>query len=191
MFPMHLRFSSILGYEVGDEETGEVLGKVRGILVHPDTGKVEGFFVRTRGMFSVPLFLASMDIRRWGSRIHVRHHDVLVPIGEHIRLQSLLEEKRPVLGQLIRTERGKTLGHCRDLEFDTEQSILLRLYLRRFFREAPPIPASDILEVRRDAIIVRDPKRPQPAKEPTAAEVATAVIESLQEPVQAMHGREP
>ena len=168
-----MRFTASLGLPVLEQETAEVLGRISGMLLHPDTGRVEGFFVRTEGFFShEDLFLSPLDIVHWGMRIIVRNRDALSPPEERVRLQPLLDGKRPVLGQPIVTQRGRPLGRCSDVQFSTRDYVLQWLFPRRFFRWGLPIPASQILEVRLDAIVVREPSVGVQEKEAQQEEIA-------------------
>lgn len=147
-----------------ESESGSVLGTIGGIVLHPDTGIVEAFTVRVpAGMFSHrDLLLLPMDILHWGLRVVVRHGDVLAEPEDVVRLQPLLAGNRPVLGQRMVTESGRRLGRCGDLQFSTKDFRLEWLFPRRFLRwPQVPVPASQILEVRRDAIVVRDAVVPQ------------------------------
>lgn len=162
---MHVRFTMTVGIPVVDEDPGEELGRIRGILIHPDTGKVEGFFVGQQGLLqSADLFLASEDIRRWGLRIVVRGAHVLSPVEERIRLQPVLEEGRTLLGQRILTDTGRALGRCGDVQFSTELFVTEWIWPRKLWKWGTPFPLSQVLEVRKDAIIVRDPSASVPEK---------------------------
>ena len=77
---MHMRFTTVLGVSVVEEESSEQIGVLSGILLNPDNGKIEGFFVTTPGfLHSETLFLSSLDIRSWGVRITVLDRSVLSP----------------------------------------------------------------------------------------------------------------
>ncbi|MBI3331676.1 hypothetical protein HYZ99_01820 [Candidatus Peregrinibacteria bacterium] len=180
---MHVRFSTCIGFPVTEDGTEEHLGSLIGILIHPDTGKVEGFFVRRAGLFgSDQLFLSTMDILRWGMRVDIRSEDALSTVDEHIRLQPLLLDRRPVLGQKIRTESGLKIGTCRDVQFDTRHFVLEWLFPKKFFRWGTPLPLVSVSEVRRDAIIIRDVL----AKEPSApAEAGAPLIPQFPEVAEA------
>jgi hypothetical protein len=162
------------GMPVTAGDVPDAFGLLSGIVIHPDTAKVEGFFVTVRvGMFSsMQLYLSTLDIQRWGTSVVARSIDALAPVDEVIRVQQLLEEERPILGQQIRTKAGATIGRCMDLQFDTTHFMMEWIFPKRFFRWGIALPSSDILEVRRDAIIVRDPlpaieqEAPTPADEP-------------------------
>lgn len=176
---MHLRFSTCVGVAVLDEATDEPLALISGVLVHPDTGKIEGFFVRTPGMFrGQELFLASQDIAHWGMHVRVRHADALSPLEDRIRLTTLLEDGRTVLGQTIVNESGVRLGTCADIQFDTTHFMLEWLFPKLLWRWKPPVPASAIVEVRAQQIVVRDAK----VKEPSRPMKVLKKIDELTEP---------
>ena len=146
------------GMPVLEQGSPAVLGKIAGILLHPDQGKVEGFFVRLDGFWRKDeLFLASSDIRHWGTQVRVRDADALSPLEDRIRLLSLIEDGRTLLGQPILTETGRHLGTCRDVQFETLTFMVEWLFPKRFFRWGTAVQASAIVQVRPDAIIVRDP----------------------------------
>ncbi|MFH1444598.1 MAG: hypothetical protein ABIG34_04405 [Candidatus Peregrinibacteria bacterium] len=176
---MQLRFSTCIGIPVKAEDTDEVVGSISGILLHPDRGTVEGFFVKVPSFFATTsLFLSAFDIIHFGRRILVRDHDRIGPMEDFLRVQSLLSDPRTVLGQHIRTESGLSIGQCRDVQFDTSTFRLTWIFSKRFFRWRAPISARDILEVRPEAIIVRDP--PAMAKEKTLA------VEDVKTPLAAL-----
>ncbi len=155
---MHVRFSSCLGTHVLEDGSEEELGLITGILIHPDTGKVEGFFVRSKKFWRAEEdFLASADIAHWGLAVRVRDADVLSPIEDRIRLMSVAEDGRAILGQKMLTESGTSLGICRDVQFETKTFMVEWFFPKRYFRWRPAIPFSAIVEVRVDGIVVRDP----------------------------------
>ncbi len=175
---MHVRFSHCVGAPVVEDGTEEFLGSLSGILIHPDTGAIEGFFVKVSKFFGgEELFLSGLDIVRWGTRIAVSSSDVLSPVEDRIRLQTLLSDPRPILGQRIRTESGENLGRCRDVQFDTEAMRIEWLFPKRFVYSGVALPVSEIVEVREDGIIVRDPM-PR-VKEPVAEASPVAPLPSL------------
>ena len=184
---MHVRYSTSRGLPVFDEHAGQAVGTIDGILVHPDSGRIEGFFVRVpRFLFAAEeYFLPIFDIVHWGLKVAIRSADVLAVPQEFLRVAPLLESGRPVLDQFIRTESGRTLGRCRDVQWNTKTLMLEWLFPRGWFRWSLPVPASAIVEVRREAIIVRDPAAA--AKEPleekkSLLEVLPDIAETIAQP---------
>lgn len=156
------------------EDTEETVGTLSGILLHPDRGTVEGFFVHTPGFFSSSSsFLSAYDVAHFGRFILVRDHDRIAAPADFLRAQPLLRDPRTVLGQRIQSESGFGLGRCRDVQFETSSMRLEWLFPRKWWRWRDPISARDIVEVRPDAIIVRD--APAMAKEKQAAAEPTLV----------------
>lgn len=154
---MHVRFSTVIGLPVIDDSAEEEIASLSGILLNPDIGKVEGFFVHINGFFhSQELFLPVMDIVHWGNRVRVREAASLSPLEEFVRLNTLYTEGRSVIGQRIVTEAEVPLGMCRDVQFDTVTFYLEWIFPRRWWRWATPLPSSSIVLVRPDAVVVRD-----------------------------------
>ncbi len=157
---MHARFSMVRGMSVLSEEDDELLGIVDGILLHPDTGTVEGFFIATGGiLFAETLFLDARDILQWGTAIRTRDADRLTPPEEVLRLTELLADPRTVLGQKILTEKDhRSLGTCVDVQFSTTFFTLEWLFPKKFFHFKKPVPASCIVEITEEGIIIREPE---------------------------------
>ncbi|MBM3231287.1 hypothetical protein FJZ28_03080 [Candidatus Peregrinibacteria bacterium] len=154
---MHLRLSPCIGMPVVEEGTEDFLGSLSGVLIDPDVGRIEGMYVQIPGFFSQrELFCASQDILRFGTRVTVRSADAVCPQEEFIRLESLFRDPRTVLGQRIRTESGSYIGRCSDIQFETGGMRLEWIFPRRSFRWGLALPVSDIIEVKTDAIVVRD-----------------------------------
>jgi uncharacterized protein YrrD len=172
---MRVRFTASIGIPVREQHGGRVLGFVRGILIHPDTGAIEAFIVRSSGIIgSGDLVLLPIDILHWGATVTVRDDDVLAMPDDIIRLQSVLDGNRPVLGARIRTRSGKSLGCCRDIQFSTQFYRLEWIFPRKLFRWGQPIAAQNIVEVRTDGIVVKDVDEPVQVDVPIIATPETA-----------------
>lgn len=152
--------------EVVEEDAATLLGSITGIVIHPDTAKVEGFYVQSKRIFAgaETLFIASSDICRWGTRVTIRHADMLGPLEDRVRLQSLVSEGRPVLGQSVVTESGTRLGTCADVQFDTLHFMVEWLFPRTWWSHGTPVPVTQVIEVRKDVIIVKDTVLPEDEK---------------------------
>ena len=177
---MPVRFNSCIGTPVLEEGGDRALGVISGILIHPDTGKIEGFLVHVQGSAGKgDLFCSSADIIRWGTRVYLRNANRLAPPEDRIRLQSLLQDPRSVLGQKIRTETGSMLGRCADVQFNTDVMHIEWLFPRKFFRWGIALPVSDILEVTTAAIVVQDPLKKAHVKK-ERKEVSAGVLSEME-----------
>lgn len=154
-----------------DDRGDSALGTVSGLFLHPDLGTVEGLFVRGAG----EQFLAVQDIVHWGKTIVIRDEDVLSPLEERVRLVALWGEGRRVLDQKIITESGRILGRCRDVQFETVTFRLEWIFPRKFFRWGRALPASAILEVRPEGIMVRESELPAESVEVVTTVAADAI----------------
>jgi hypothetical protein len=141
--------------DVVAEAGQETVGRVAGILLNPDTAAVEGFFLFRDGERE-PLFLAAADVRRFGTVLTVADTSRVSPVEDRVRLRPLLQDKRPVLGQRVRTERGRNLGICRDIQIGTRSMRMEWLFPKRFWRWGVALPASAITEITEAAIVIRD-----------------------------------
>lgn len=156
----------VIGMPVVEDQADTTLGIVSGILLHPDTGVVTGFFVRDLRIFGgSEHFLGVADIIGWGTVIHIRSEDRLVLPEDIVRLSALLQDSRRILGQKIVTKKTKrTIGVCQDVQFDTRHFQLEWLFPRAWwFFAKTPVPASDIILVTKDAILIREQTMLQPA----------------------------
>lgn len=153
---MHVRLSTCLGMAIVAADTQEPIGTLESLLIHPDTGAVEGIRLSVGGAGQSARCVSSPDIVHWGLRIDVRDAEAVGPLEECVRFQDVLREGRTVLGQRMVTEGGRVLGRCADVQFDTERFQVEWLFPRTWFRWGAPLPVASILEVRPDAIVVRE-----------------------------------
>jgi uncharacterized protein YrrD len=171
-----------MGMPVVEESTGDVLGTLAGCLIQPDTGVIEGFIVKPSGLFfhGEPLFLSRFDIVHWGRVVRVRDHHCLTTPDEIIRLQPLLRDPRTVLGQRMRTEGGAALGTCRDVQLNTKTFVIEWLFPRAWLRWGLPVPVGEVVEIRPEVIVIRDPGKPKIVKreEPTLLEKIEELAEA-------------
>lgn len=158
---MHVRFSRALGTQVMEAGSGEIIGLISDILIQPNTGKIEGFFITLPSFFATePLFLSVLDIIHWGTRVTIRDPDALCPVSDLLRLQDLLDDDRIILGQKMITQSGRKIGVCKDVQFDTKKMRVEWLFPKKYFRWGTSLPASEIVEVTSDAIVMKDPSLP-------------------------------
>ncbi len=172
---MHVRFTTLVGMSVTDDRMEEDIGRICGILIHPDTAVIEGFFVSTSVFLQkCELFLSTADIVHLGSRVRIRDADRLAPLEDLVRLSALQADSRTVLHQKIVTQSGVKLGMCADVQLETKTFRIEWLFPKKWFRWRRPVAAASIVEVKTDAIVVRDPVIPLQVTE------AEAVLQALE-----------
>src|SRR3989344_5056065 len=174
---MHILHSTALGTEVIDETDHQLQGVVADLLLDPDRGKIVALLIASP-LSPDLLALQTQDIISWGQRIHIAEGERLGPPQEILRLEPFLEEKRKVLGQQIRTKSGVIMGKCADIQFNAERFNLEWIFPRKFLRKGIPLPATDILEVTEEAIIVKD-QTPKEEKAPVEERVEAPKLEPV------------
>ncbi len=171
---MQVRFSIARGQPVALDDSGEVLGMVKNILIDPDKGAVVGFFVSVAAGFtgSKSLFLSSNDILRWGTAAFIKRASALADPSDFLRVQPLLEDPRTVLGQQVVTKSGTRLGRCKDVQFDTLHFRLHWLFPKTLLHWSTPVAIADVIEITKQQITVRDPIVPITEEQVQVPEVA-------------------
>jgi hypothetical protein len=130
-------------------------------LLHPDTGVVEGVSLRARRWGSPLLAIRTDDLTRWtDEHLVVTRAEAISPVADFVRFQAWLTEGRTLVGQRVVTLGGRRLGRCRDVLFDDELLQLIAIVPRRWGIWQLPVRRHDVLEVRPQAIIVRDVELP-------------------------------
>ncbi len=151
------------GTSIVEDRSDSVVAKVSGVLCEPDRGEVVGFFVQSlTEPHAAVLFLSVQDIVAWGAYIHILDRDRLAEPSDLVRLRSLLTNGRRIIGQQIITRKRRTkIGVCRDIQFDTHHFRIEWIFPYKFFFFAQsPIAVKEIIEVKREYIIVKEPLRP-------------------------------
>jgi uncharacterized protein YrrD len=178
---MHLLRSAAIGTEVIDEQDHQIHGTVTDFVFDPDRGKLVAVLVDSPDSADL-LALQTQDIAAWGQRIHIKETDMLGVPDEILRLKPLFEDPRTIIGQYIKTKSGVAIGKCVDIQFDAAHFGIEWIFPRSFLKKGLPLPASDILEITKDAIIVKD-QTPKEEKEISWEKPAVSPMESLPQAV--------
>ena len=154
------QYSKIIGTHVLSFAEGDRLATVEDIIVHPDTGKVEGFWVKP---LTLPLSHAVLPwegVVAWKRNLYVKDDQAFAEPEEVIRIADILVRKTYFVGNRVKTESGKALGKVFDLDFDDRKMFLRYLFVGKsalFVRSATRfVPYDSILQVLPDVIVVKD-----------------------------------
>ena len=153
-------YLGIIGTHIVREEDGEVLALLKDIIINPDTGKIEAFWVKPMNHPFSDAILLTDDIIEWKKHIYVKDEKAISSPGDIIRIEEILSRNSLFIGNRVRTKKGENIGFVYDLEFDDRKFYLKKLYtqkiflifrydLRLFFYES-------IIEVLPEAIVVKD-----------------------------------
>jgi len=141
-------------------DEGQQMGKVRGVVVDPDN-------------FSVVALVT--DKQSWFGDYKVIPYENVVSIGEHAvtidkktnmekpsnipQISKLMKKKVPLMGGKVISESGTLLGIVEEFSFDTQTGKIKSIevsgkFIESFFRGKMSIPASSVITIGTDAIIV-------------------------------------
>lgn len=126
-------YKSILGAKVLEFDSGNLLGFVTGILIDPDTGMVEAFWVKALNLPLGKVILRSVDILELKKHLYVTSEKVLAQAEDVIRISEILRDGRVFLGNVVQSEAGRTYGYCDDISFDCVTFVLKKIHARRTF----------------------------------------------------------
>jgi sporulation protein YlmC with PRC-barrel domain len=150
---MKRHWSSIVGLPVFSAEEEKLLGRLRAVFVHPETGQILAFLV---GFLNV---VAPRDIRHWGKdKMEIASEEDLVKPEEILRIQEFGLRRTLLNGKKILTRSGKRLGRLKDFSIDTTTDSLATLDVSKRFLfwewAERSFPATDIREITERAIVL-------------------------------------
>lgn len=182
---MHIRLSMARGMKIVDDSTQQTVGILEDPLIDPDSGRIIGFFVTSLSLGESHLFLQTIDVVSWGTRIHILSADRLGPPHDFVRLTSRLEDPRRFLGQALRVHgTGRSLGTLVDVQFNTRHFVVEWLFPRKWLWTRQPLPASDIVEVTNEAIWMKEPLSPVQERSEEKKSLDVSVLQEVLPQVQ-------
>lgn len=154
-------FGSLVGAKVLEHSTGQLLALVSGIIVDPDTGMVEAFWVRPLTLPHKNAVLKTSDILEFKKHLYVKGDRVLAQAEDLIRISEILRDGRVFLGASVQNEAGASYGQCVNLTFDSQTYALKQIYTRKSIfglitTDERIFSYNDIVKVLPEAIIVND-----------------------------------
>lgn len=150
-------FSQLVGRPILCQEAGGPVARVFDLIFDPDTGVMVAVSVHPR----VREVVAAHDIKAWSPSIVIRDYDSITAPEDVVKVQQALRRRGPLFRSRVVTRSGKDLGRVVDYLVDLDADRLLKimvakLFLGIFVFNERIFPASDIVEMRPDRIIVRD-----------------------------------
>ena len=154
-------FRSLVGAKVLEYSSGQLLAMISGIVVDPDTGMVEAFWVKPLTLPYKNAILKTSDIVEFKKHLYVKGDRVLAQAEDLIRISEILEDGRVFLGAGVQSEGGNSYGKCINLTFDTQTYALKQIYSRKSILGLITLDErifsyNDIIKVLPESIIVND-----------------------------------
>ena len=149
------------------QTVGSPAGTVADYVLDPSTGKIVAYELSGRGEAR---FFSCVDVLKYyDDGILISDPDVLQPVSELLRVQSLLKPRVRLHKLKVVTEEGEKLGKAADCLVDTTGHFVAKLYVtpsmpKRIFTENMIIPRQHILEITPKQILVRHHHTPAASK---------------------------
>ncbi len=149
---------------------GALISRVLEVVVDPDTGKIAGFLLFPKGQ----KVLAPSDIVFWDQHIVVQDADDILETNEILKVKEVLAKHTPIIKNKVFTEDKIYLGTVMNFAIDTKHFVLTKIlvaktFLGIFSHDEKIITYNNIIEIRSDAIIVKNLKMPLRVKEQSTA----------------------
>ncbi len=145
--------------------SGMPAGRVGDIVIEPETGKVVGFLLAPRGQYVI----APADILFWEDNIFIHDQEDILETGEIIKVQQVLKKEIRIMYNRVFTEKGKYLGKVYDIGMNPKFYVMTKLAIAKnilglFPYDEKIIARGNILEIKKDRIIVKDVEATVPVK---------------------------
>lgn len=124
-------FKSMVGAKVLEFDSGNLLGTVSGIIVDPDSGIVEAFWVKPATLTVRNVILRTSDIVELKKNVYIKSDKVFALVEDVIRISEILNDGRVFLGSAVQNETGYSYGRCINLAFDSKTFVIKQIYSRR------------------------------------------------------------
>jgi len=157
----------LLGDPVESSQTQKKIGKLKEIVVDPDTGKLVAFLLETALPES---WLSVLDILEFQeNKVLIQSEGKLMPLDDLPRVRQIKKLNIKVLGAKVFTEKGQYLGKATDLIFDEHTGEILRYYIARPLILSPLkayliLSRDAVLRIEKKGIIVKEPEKKAPAE---------------------------
>ncbi len=154
---------SIRGAKVVHQDTGETLALLNLPIIDPDTGVIEAFWVKPLTLMENDAVLTTSNILSFKKNLYIASNNVLAEAADLVRIATILEDGRLILGARVESESGYFYGRVYNLSFSTETYLLKQLHVQRAFLffgfNRRLFPYDRIVKVLADKIIINDDSR--------------------------------
>jgi uncharacterized protein YrrD len=153
---MEKYLSQIVGMPVVSEN-GQPLSRILDLCLNTDTGKVVGFLLAPAGQ----TVIAPIDVIDFDNGLIINDQDDIIPANEIHQIAALREKNIRILGNKVITKDGTYLGKVTNYaihsKFLTLTKIIATKSLLGIIRYGRLIIGSkDIIEIKKDGIIVKN-----------------------------------
>ena len=158
--------------------SGQHVGKITEVVINIETGTIVGFLLGSKGNHVI----APNDVILWDQHIIIHDIDDILETEEIIKVKKALEKNIPIIHNSVVTKSGVYLGKVYDFAINPKLFVMTKIIVAKsllglFPYDEKIIAHQDILEIKKDTIIVKDPYRTELAKEKSDEEKANLQID--------------
>ena len=154
-------YKSIIGIPILNFNDGNPLAILKDVIIDPDTGKIEAFWVKPLTIFASNAVIQSQDIVEWKKNIYIKNDSVITDPADIIKISDILSKATYIIENRVQNEEGELYGKVYNIDFDTKTYYLKQIYVQQsilglinFSKRI--FPFDSIIEVLPEVIIVSD-----------------------------------
>lgn len=160
---MEKYYTQLIGLPVLSE-FGELLTRVIDIVINPENGKVVGFKVYPEDHVIAPIDVLSLE-----KALIISSHEDILKTEDLFQVREVLKKNIKIYKNQVVTQDGTFLGRVIDFAihpklFTLTQIAVAKTALGIFYYSKHLINSKDIIEIKKDRIIVKNPLGFEPIK---------------------------
>lgn len=139
-------------------ENESIVSYIQHLLIDPNNGKIAAFVTNLiKGEIILPQDV--LEFRQ--QRLEIQSLRDLVNVIEISRINQIKNENRYLLTKKVKTASGEFVGRVYDYEVDIQKFVITKLYTQNpilglIGRRKRIIDAANIIEIKKEYILVRD-----------------------------------
>lgn len=126
-------YSQIIGTPILSHENGRTIALLQDVIINPDNGKLEGFWVKPITLPIGNAIIQNNSILEWKKNIYINDEREIAEPEDIINISEILEMNTLVIGNAVKNEAGEVFGSVFDIDFDTSKLYLRNLYVQKSF----------------------------------------------------------
>ncbi len=156
---MKIYATSLIGRSIYSVHSGTIIGTIAGWLVTIKGLRMELLCVKTNDNSTA--YLLTNDIRSLGGKVIIDSESKLSEQDELVRHQELIISMFDLMGSKVVSASGQRIGSTKELEINPQDFYIHKIhirarYIKRLLNERLIIDRTDILEIKKDLVVVKD-----------------------------------
>jgi sporulation protein YlmC with PRC-barrel domain len=154
-------YKSIIGTPILHFDEGTLLAFLKDVVINPDTGKIEAFWVKPLIVPMGNAVIQSQDIVEWKKNIYIKNDSAIGDPNDIIRIAEILEKQTYIIGNNVQNEAGDFYGKVYNIDFRTDTFYLRQIYVQKSILglinyDKRIFSFDNIIEITPSAIIIDD-----------------------------------